>query len=105
MKTGSKKQYRKARAWLSQAIQRRESASKALPVARMGYEKYLRTEVNHLDPLISEREDEAVMASIAMDQAEHDLMESEASLDKNLEVYEEVCAKTGINPRLEQFIP
>jgi len=103
MKTGSKKQYRKHRAYVQRDLRLREEAVGRVIKTDRAYREACRINVNHLDPLLQEGHDQATENFLALEKAQHDLLEMEVNLDSSVEKYEKVCEATGIDPRCHQF--
>lgn len=108
MKTGSKKQYRKHRAYVMRDARLLPEADRRLEQLRYEYRmrvKLLRqASVNHLDPLLKTYEDEAVRNAVAVDAAEHEVMEAEKDLEASILFYEAACEEAGIDPETDRLL-
>lgn len=105
MKTGSKKKYRNHRAYVQRDVRKREEAAANLRAAQRIYNGNMVLNCNHLDPLLDAQHDQATENFVVLTRAQHEFLEAEDAMDKSIEAFEEVCANTGIDPKIDQFTP
>lgn len=108
MKTGSKKQYRKHRAYVMRDARLLPEADRRWGRLRQQYSERVRrlrqASVNHLDPLLKTYEDEVVDNAVAIDAAEHEVVEAEKNLEASILFYEAACEETGIDPQTDRLL-